>query len=69
MGVLSSGEGRSRAQDYQNRVDQLKRDIRNNFYDMDLENNKRRDAIETIVEELERSCDEVYSSLSSLSFQ
>lgn len=69
MGVLSSGEGKNRVRGYQNKLDKLKRNMRNNFNDMDLENNNRRDEIEAIVEEIERKCDTVYSSLSSLGFE
>jgi hypothetical protein len=69
MGILSSASATSKVNNYKHRIDGMKNSARNNFEDMDLENNKVCDDIEKIVEEIEQKCNDAAVTLGNLSFE
>lgn len=69
MGTLSNASATSKVNYYKQRIEGMKRSARNNFEDMDMENNKVRDDIEKIVEEIEQKCNAAVVTLESLSFE
>jgi len=69
MSILSSSSAATKVTQYKNRINKFKRSARNNFEDMDFENNKAREDMEKIVEDIERKCNSAIGTLESLSFE
>ena len=69
MRTLSKYSAEAKVLEYILTVEKAKRAVRNNFEDMDLENNNKRDEIECIIEEMERKCNAVVGTLEGLSFE
>jgi hypothetical protein len=69
MGKLTATEGRNQANTYWDSLNDVAWYARKNFNDMDFANNNRRDAVEEIIEEIERQVRNLQSGLDGLWFE
>ncbi|MCP1103083.1 hypothetical protein M2454_002438 [Aequitasia blattaphilus] len=69
MSVLAAWEASNQVSAYIREVEHLKYAVRQNFEDMDLENNYRRDEMEDRVIAVEAECDSIIGILNSLNFE
>jgi len=69
MGILSISSATSKVNRYRDVIVEMKKSARNNFEDMDLENNDVRDDIEEIVEYIESRCNSAVGILDGLRFE
>lgn len=65
--IKSSAEGTVNL--YIRKIEEFRRCARDNFGDMDLENNDKWDEIEKIIGEIERQCNSAVGALEGLRFE
>lgn len=69
MAELSARDGYLKTVNFVQQIIAVKKQIRENFEEMDFENADKRETMEQQVETMERLCSELIGELSGMSFQ
>lgn len=69
MAELSARDANAKRTFFEKTLSEAKKQIRENFEEMDFENVDKRDAMEQCIETMEQACNQLLEQLSYMSFQ
>lgn len=69
MGELSSWDAESKKNYYRRILEKAKKNVRENFEEMDFENANKRSDMENIIEEIEEACQAKMNELDGMGFE